>query len=190
MTTREAWLDEGLTVLAELGATALRIDRIAARLRLSKGSFYHHFAGMSGYRLDLLDHYERRFTARYIDLVAQRPDSSAEDKMAHLVSLVLSEREADESLDVAMRAWAAQDDDVRATLERIDGTRLAYLVELYEEMVGAGPEAVFHSQRLYLLLIGARHVLPPLTRQELRDLYDWVLADKVSPSTVPRRGRR
>jgi len=66
MSTRTSWLDEGLAVLAELGAAALRTDRLAGRLGRSKGAFYHHFAGLSGYRLDLLDHYERQYTTRYI----------------------------------------------------------------------------------------------------------------------------
>ena len=51
-------MDEGLRVLAAEGAPAVRIDRIAARLGLSKGSFHHHFAGADGYKRDLLALYE------------------------------------------------------------------------------------------------------------------------------------
>jgi len=80
---------------------------------------------------------------------------------------------------VAVRAWAAQDDDVRTTLERIDRTRLAYLTGLFAEEVGPGDEATLRAQQVYLLLIGARHVLPALSREEIRRLYDWVLGDGV-----------
>ena len=45
-------------MLAAEGAAGVRIDRIAARLGLSKGSFHHHFAGADGYKRDLLAHYE------------------------------------------------------------------------------------------------------------------------------------
>jgi AcrR family transcriptional regulator len=56
--TREKWLDAGLRVLAADGASGLRIDRIAARLKLSKGSFHHHFSGADGYKRELLAHFE------------------------------------------------------------------------------------------------------------------------------------
>ncbi len=56
--TRDRWIDEGLLVLAEEGAPGVRIDRIAARLGLSKGSFFHHFDGIAAYRRALLDRWE------------------------------------------------------------------------------------------------------------------------------------
>lgn len=58
-TARERWLNEGLKVLAEEGAAGIRIDRIAARLHLSKGSFHHHFDGAEGYKKALLAHFEQ-----------------------------------------------------------------------------------------------------------------------------------
>ncbi len=52
--SKQAWLDEVLRTLADEGAPALRIDRLAGGLGLSKGSFYHHFDGMAGYKDALL----------------------------------------------------------------------------------------------------------------------------------------
>lgn len=175
MATNATWLEEGLQLLAELGAGALRIDRLAGRLGLSKGSFYHHFAGMTGYRIDLLAHYEKRYTARYIEAVARSPETTPRDHRRLLTRLVLDDDGNDQGLHVAVRAWAMQDDDVRATVERIDRTRLAYLTGLFAAEFGPGPEAVLRSQQMYLLLIGARHVLPPLGRAEIRRLYDFVV---------------
>jgi AcrR family transcriptional regulator len=47
---RDRWLDLGLDVLATEGPSALRIDPLAARLGLSKGSFFHHFASAAAFR--------------------------------------------------------------------------------------------------------------------------------------------
>ena len=49
MTTRDRWLNEGMAVLAEQGSRSIRVNRIAARLDLTKGSFHHHFDDIADY---------------------------------------------------------------------------------------------------------------------------------------------
>lgn len=39
----EDWITEGLRLLAEPGKDRLRIQTLADRLQVTKGSFYHHF---------------------------------------------------------------------------------------------------------------------------------------------------
>jgi AcrR family transcriptional regulator len=41
-TGRDDWLDEGLRLVASLGAPALTLDRICERMALTKRAFYHH----------------------------------------------------------------------------------------------------------------------------------------------------
>ncbi len=43
-----------MTILAEEGIKALKIDRLCARLKVTKGSFYWHFNGMPSYRAALV----------------------------------------------------------------------------------------------------------------------------------------
>jgi hypothetical protein len=43
---RDDWLDEGLRLVASLGAPALTLDRICERMALTKGAFYHHFGSV------------------------------------------------------------------------------------------------------------------------------------------------
>ncbi|MEV0081899.1 TetR/AcrR family transcriptional regulator [Saccharopolyspora sp. NPDC050642] len=45
MSGKQDWLDAGLEILADQGVPALTIDRLATKLGLTKGSFYHHFGG-------------------------------------------------------------------------------------------------------------------------------------------------
>ena len=40
---RDLWLRTALNALAEKGEAAIRVDAIAARLKVTKGSFYHYF---------------------------------------------------------------------------------------------------------------------------------------------------
>ena len=67
MAGKRDWLDAGLVLLAEQGAPSVTIERLAERLGLSKGSFYHHFKGMGGYRTALLEHFEAERTTRFME---------------------------------------------------------------------------------------------------------------------------
>ena len=44
------WIQAGFSILAEDGLEALKIDRLCARLGVTKGSFYWHFKDMASYR--------------------------------------------------------------------------------------------------------------------------------------------
>lgn len=169
MVTKADWLDAGLKVLAGEGAPALTIERLTTELGLSKGSYYHHFKGAGGFRTALLEHFETRFTSRLIDTVEQHPEASAANKLTKLMELVLAD--ADHvRLEIAVRAWALQDPEARAAQERVDHARTAYLQRLCR-----GIDAIKDPDRLarllYLILIGAEQVVPPVPSGELRALY-------------------
>ncbi len=171
----DRWLDEGLLLLSEFGINGVRIDRLANRLGLTKGSFYHHFPGMSGYRLALLDHYERRYTTRYIDLAERGGSVDPAAKLEALIAAVSADIEASDDLEVAIRAWAAKDDDAQSTMERVDRIRMNYLAGLLAAISPDRGDAELWSRTMYLTLIGARHVFPPLPVADIRTIYDRLL---------------
>lgn len=160
-------------MLSELGINGVRIDRLADRLDLSKGSFYHHFAGIAGYRLALLDHFEARYTSRYIDAVEARGWPTPRAKLDQLIHLVAADSEDpdDIGLETGMRAWAAMDDDARATLERVDRRRTDYLIGLLTDVNPDSADAALLARTLYLTLVGSQHVLPPLPVPELAGIF-------------------
>lgn len=188
MATRERWLDLGLEVLAADGITAVRIDGLCARLGVSKGSFYHHFDGMPGYRRDLLARYEERFTTSYIDAAEADPDLDPGVRLDRLVDLVLAERDEPDGLDAAMRAWAGIDEVAHATQERIDAVRIGYVQGLWEAATGDAAEAVRMARAICLLQIGSQHVVPPLPADDLRELFD-LLTDRRRAPARPGRAR-
>ena len=183
MSVRDRWLDEGLRVLAELGAPALRIDRLARRLGLSKGSFYHHFDALPGYRTALLAHFERWCTLRFIETVEGAGLADPRARIELLMDLVLAED--DGGLEAAVRAWALQDGEVHEVLRRVDAVRVTYLEGLCREL-GHGARALDTARALYLLLIGAEQVIPPLGRPDLRRL--WLLVLDAAPDRAPAPG--
>jgi AcrR family transcriptional regulator len=173
MVTRREWLEAGLELLAAEGAPAVTIERLTGKLGVTKGSYYHHFTGASGYRTALLEYFEARFTTRLIDTVEREPEVDHAAKLQHLLRLVLSDPDS-AHLEIAVRAWALQDPEVRAAQERVDQARTAYLKELCRGLKAEVDPERF-AQLLYLILIGAEQVLPPVAKDDLREIYAMTL---------------
>jgi AcrR family transcriptional regulator len=172
--SRRDWLDCGLDILAEEGAQAIRLERLLASVGLTKGSFYHHFGGMPAYRKALAAHFEERYTSRYIDVATERFDDPAA-RLAVLRSLVVAEKDSEAALEVAFRAWAQQDPDVRIVQARVDARRVEFLEQ---QLAGAGMDANqarVIAQAIYLTLVGSGHVVPRLPMAELERVWDVLL---------------
>ncbi len=175
---RDRWLDEGLHVLVEEGAAGVRIDRIAARLGLSKGSFHHHFAGAEGYKRDLLAYFERLSVEALERAIAEASaQSDARGVLRHLTDLIQPAPGGlyRPELDVAVRAWSNSDAEVRAVQGRIDAARLSALQQVWRPYVGSDEEARTAALLPYLVAVGASMVSPPVDADELRGVFEVLL---------------
>ncbi|WP_406050414.1 TetR/AcrR family transcriptional regulator [Kribbella sp. NBC_00889] len=173
MVTRTEWLEAGFELLADEGAPAVTIERLTGKLGVTKGSYYHHFKGAAGYRTALLEYFEARFTTRLIDTIEGEPAAEPLAKLQHLLRLVVSDAD-NASLEIAVRAWALQDPEVRAAQERVDRARTEYLKELCRGLK-TDVDADRFAELLYLIFIGAEQVLPPIATNDLRDIYALTL---------------
>lgn len=166
--TRRQWLEEGLALLEEASAEALTIESLTSRLGVTKGSFYHHFTNYQDFKQGLLSFWEEEGTLRIIHWAEQ--EASPPEKLARVMRASLPPSR----LDVALRAWALQDDQVRVYQQRIDQQRLAYL----ESVVFAARADRLYAQRLarllYSLYVGSQHLLPPIQGEDLGALYQFV----------------
>lgn len=129
---------------------------------------------MPGFKTALLGYFEQVHTRRYIDAVEASEAVTARDKLDLLRDAVVdADSEAD--LEVAIRAWAIHDEQARAAKERVDRTRLGYLRDLWFEISGDETESAHMANLLYVILLGAGNVLPPIAPDEVRELYRRVL---------------
>jgi len=160
--SRDRWLDEGLRALADEGVPGVRIDRIAARLGLSKGSFFHHFESVGAYRAALLRHWESQALQ---DLGDSPPPAVLEDLAARVGTLV------DLRLENAVRAWAFQDPEAAASQERVDLARLAALERIWSRTIDDPERARAAALLPHLLVIGAGVALPPTGREDLERVF-------------------
>lgn len=164
--TRENWLDAGLRLLQKSGVDQVRIDTLCERLKVTKGSFYHHFQNHDAYLEDLLNFWEEKYTSRFID-EAEKGNTPPE-KLHRLTQQVLS---AGDDPEVHIRAWALTHTLARDTVRRVDGRRIDYLQQLYIELGAPPSQALIIARTIYTTLVGSQYIVPPLSGDNLLELF-------------------
>ncbi len=163
--TRRRWLQEGLALLEEAGAEALTIESLTSRLDVTKGSFYHHFKNYQDFQERLLVFWEEEGTLRIVQWAEK--EASPPEKLERVLQASLHPSR----LDVALRAWAWQDERVRLHQQRIDQLRLAYLEEVASAQMADRDAARQLARVFYSIYVGSQHIIPPIEGEDLRALY-------------------
>ncbi len=163
------WFEVGIEMLATQGVEDLTIDRVAARLGVTKGSFYHHFKSLADYREDLLRFWEEEGTERIIATAETAGEALASmDRVMELSPIVTRRNDP----ELAIRSWAARDPAARRFVERVDRRRLKYGEDLFTVIVGDRERAGFLIRMLYALILGSGQMLPPVKHQGMLDFYE------------------
>ena len=176
MLRREDWLEAGLAALAEDGPNSLRIDRLCRRLNVSKGSFHHHFAGARDFKQSVLIAYENLVVESLDQAINQTEGASAQAPLANLTAAITNPQGFYRpELEVAMRALAFSDSEVRSVQERVDLRRLESLQAIWSKIYSDPAEARTAALVPYLVAIGASLAQPPTPSDELQRVYQLLL---------------
>jgi AcrR family transcriptional regulator len=151
------WVRAGYALLAEEGIKALKIDRLCARLGVTKGSFYWHFDGMPSYRAALVASWGelRDEDRRTFDDMA---NLAPRERLSAMMSALVSPRHW--TLERAMREWARSDDAVADSVRAADrrvvrAVRQAFLDEGFE-----AAEADLRANATFAAGVGFLHLAP------------------------------
>jgi len=149
------WIDQGLRTLASGGAGALKVGAMAEKLKVSRGSFYWHFADIAAFRSALLQSWRERMTDRVIRDVAGQDEP---DRLAYLLKRAFAARPR---LDRAIRTWATEDKSVAAVVASVDAERIAYIAKLLVAAGVARKRAPARATFLYWAYLGQTIVMDP-----------------------------
>jgi len=144
--TRQDWIDAAVKLLAEEGIGAVSVEGLASRLGITRGSFYHHFAGREDLLRAMLAHWAQRWTNDVRDQIASLGLDPSTTLLA-LMNAIRHNRAAD--YDAPFRAWALHDPLARSVVEQVDQTRLATISQLFEALGFGGLDAE-NRARLFL----------------------------------------
>ena len=150
---RDSWLALALEILAQEGRAKIKIEYLAEKLGVTRGSFYSHFPDRRDFTASVAKYWAETLTS--VSLANLRLSAgSAQERL-----LVLMQQIKDDDLakyDVVMRAWALDEPLVAQMVEKVDRERYEYIKSLFAEMGFTGNELEVRT-----ILFQAYHSLSP-----------------------------
>ncbi|WP_343560855.1 TetR/AcrR family transcriptional regulator [Kiloniella sp. b19] len=163
---RRAWLETGYKLLVERGAAGLKLPLLCETMGLTKGSFYHHFNGLSDYKLALVKAWEEEFTLDVFNAASQNEDP---DQSHYDITLFFMQK--DKAIDHAVRTWAMTDKVAKDHLHRIDNLRIELLAKLFEKSSGlSSEEARLYAFLRYACFLGVNCLNPNIDDDKAREI--------------------
>jgi Transcriptional regulator len=129
-----AWIDAAMDMLAEGGVDAVRIDPLAKRLGVTRGSFYWHFKDRDALHQAMLKQWRKRASyavGARIDSQNPAPNERLKQNLALPQASARSKHAA--AIELAIRLWARRDKEAARAVAHIDRVRLKYYAQLYAE---------------------------------------------------------
>lgn len=159
------WMEAGQSLLRRGGLRALKLRPLAAELRVSTGSFYHHFTDFDDYQGRLADYFAGDQIAELVEAI-ERAEAKPIGRIRLLAEIV--RRRGMSRLSIAMRAWADGDPRAQAAVERHDEQVLGFLTRCLAAVGFGRHDAMVRSYALMTLGLGKVHA-PELDRATLME---------------------
>lgn len=128
----EDWIKAAIDKLAEDNIDALRVDELAERLGVTKGSFYWHFKNREDLLAAVLDSWRRTMTSD-IRLLIETLPSGEWNQVRRLLHIAISPRPdvPGGPFELSLRDWARRDKLVAKFVREVDDARVKFVTELY-----------------------------------------------------------
>ena len=158
--TAETWIDTARRTLIEEGIAGVKVDRLASRLGVTRGGFYHAFKDREDLLERLLAAWER--DCRF--LAPEGPGTTPVEAVGwieHIIHRLIEEDGYDPQFDMAVREWARSDQRAAWAVERADRERVSTF-ERYFRALGYDPDEaqirarVFYYHQIGYYTIGVR----------------------------------
>ncbi len=148
---RESWILAAFETLYIDGIDAVRIEPLATKLNVTKGSFYWHFKNRTELHDALLDYWQKEMTQTVLDFAKEFHGSPQQRLINTLREVVGKERT---KYDPAVRNWARSDIKVKKVVEYIDKIRLSFLHGLFVDIGFDKQQAEIRSRLMYYYIMG------------------------------------
>lgn len=163
---KKDWLEEGLKLLAAEGFQKITIDNMCKILKVSKGSFYHHFKNIEGYVEELMKYWQEKNTVDFI----KNTDAISDINEKHIQLNELASS-ASQKAEQVIRAWSFSNETVRKYVEQVDTIRMEYLISLNIQSGMTTKEAKNYAILEYGVLIGVQQLCPDISKEDFKQLY-------------------
>ncbi len=159
--TRLSWIKCAFDTLYEDGIEQVRVERLAKKLKVTKGSFYWHFKDRSELLEALIEYWNEEMTKTVLQNAEMFHGDPQKRIVSTLTYIVSNERT---KYDPAVRAWANHDPKAKKYVEKVDKLRLTFLIALFSDAGFDPEESEIRARMLYYYVLGEAYV----TRKESR----------------------
>ena len=171
---RDAWIRAALAALAEHGVDGLRVEVLARRCGVTKGSFYWHFKNRRDLIDALLDTWKK---GRLADILKQTRAEPGEElaTIYHTIEVYAAVKNRKGlQIETAVRHLARHDAAAAATVAEVDATRLACSERLFRARGLDEQEAKARSLLLYAYVFGQSLMRYERYTSDAGDLKHWI----------------
>lgn len=150
----ERWVEEAIEVLAREGVTGLRVEVLAKRCGVTKGSFYWHFKDRQALLDAVLQHWKAG-RIRDIEKTTSVTPGQEREQLHYAIEVYgASRNRKGMSIELAVRDWARHDAQAAAVVEEVDLYRLECTRRLFVASGMTDAEAKSRSLLLYACVFG------------------------------------
>ena len=148
--TREDWITGAWEMLGDAGLDGVRVEPLARRLGVTKGSFYWHFRD----RQELLDVLLDLWFSIWDDQMSPDidGDGNAEERIWALFESVI--RRTTRGQTVSLRLLSHKDPEIARRIDERDAQRLAFLMQRLQEIGFSREEALVRGQVYQAIMTG------------------------------------
>lgn len=185
--TPQDWINEAMSLLLDRSIDAVRVDVLAKRMSVTRGSFYWHFKDREDLLHQMLTSWRNQATEQVIARF-ERSGATPESLLLELIRLPFHGQVAVDtaSIELAIRAWARRDELARHIVDEVDAHRLSYIAQCLSALGCNFHDAANKAFLLYTYMIGEsllRNQGAPSQREQRRKFIENLLL--ALPNTAP-----
>lgn len=161
------WFSTALSIMEREGFSKITIENLCSRLKVTKGSFYHHFKNMDDYIEAFMKYWLNDSTMNLIKETERIENINQRQEVIRKLAI-----ERPQKYGQIIRAWSYSNDIVKKYLQEADATKLEYLITLRIANGTDKENAKYISMIEYALLVGIQQLFPDMPNTELEQLYE------------------
>ncbi|MDT9600217.1 TetR/AcrR family transcriptional regulator [Sphingosinicella rhizophila] len=150
--TRDDWVTVARKALVASGIDDVKVDVLARRLKVTRGSFYWHFKNRQDLLDALLEDWEVNNRREIAQIVARVADEAS--GLSEVFRIWYSEDPGYPSFDLAIRVWARKSRKVAKIVHQIDNQWIALFQSYFERSGMKPPESFVRARIIHFHQVG------------------------------------
>lgn len=175
------WVSAAIEILVNENVRGIRIDVLCAKLGVTKGSFYWHFATRNDLLVAVLSTWRRKTTMNVIKSISAS-SGTARDRLRRLLWLPRGPKSpASAQVEQSVRDWARRVEMPKSAVAEVDQIRMDYFTQLVKDAGHDGDEARVRAYIMYCLMMG-----DSILHQSLSDVPHDTFLDTVMELVIDK----